>query len=1232
VNLILNKPLKRGLFSYICLFPLISLKALGIKNACGFYKPSKKAILFLLFALAGLCSRAQTSNLYFDRFTTEKGLPESFVRFITEDKEGYMWMATQNGLVRYDGYRYKVYNLGSARFNNALTTNIQCLYIDQHKNLWASALNNGLFKYDRYTDSFEQFVFPDKRYVQFEIHTTDTLGNIWGVIANDNDEQTLSLFDIRTKKFELFGKKEKGNNYINATHFFPVVKAASGTIWIPTNNGFYRYNGQGKVFTGYFTSTDTAKQVGVNPLYEAPSSPGVFWLNTFHGHNVNLKLVSWDSKTSKATEYKPGNAPFNINSVGIFDFHEDKNKGFWVATDKGLSKLDRATGKFTNYIPKDTIRDAKKNNLSAFTEAKEGSFWLSSSAGLVHFDPVTGNFNRYVPDADKPGAINKGAFIAAKYIDHTGILWVGHAWGGANKVNKLISAFTIIKKEDGKPGGYPGKRIALTPLADGSCLADNQEYVYQWTPGATEFKKIFAKPKDEHTHALITAKDGLVYLGSDKGLRVYDPVKHNSVQYVYNPADSTSICSNDIARIFQDHAGIIWIGSDDKGMCSFDPVTKKFTRYAYRSDGALTTAKNNGRLDDRTVETIYEDRDNNLWVGTNFGSLNRFDKNIHRFISYYSAANQAMVCVSSIMEDNKGRFWVGTYLKGIFEFDRKKGTYIRHFDETSGLLFNSVFSTQEDNQGNIWVYSGRGLSRINGETLAIKNFKTSDILPGYEAYEYDAFQKLKNGLFAMSLTNGIAVFNPKGLDSNPFGPRVVIENILFSNPLSNQQDVKNVIAYGHKQIDIAYNQNRIQFNYVGLQYDNPAQNRYAYKLDGYDSQWVQAGVSRSVTYTNLSPGAYTFHVIAANSSGVWNYQGASITVVIASPWWVRWWAWLLYAAAFAWALSAFIAYRSKKLKEENRLLEEKVSLRTKQLSEQQEEIIAQRDQLSSANDELSEKQEEIITQRDQLAVSLTQLKNTQRQLIQSEKLASLGELTAGIAHEIQNPLNFVNNFSELSIELIADLKEEVNNGDKAEASAIADNLVENLEKINHHGRRADSIVKGMLEHSRAGNRQKEPADINKIADEYLRLSYHGLRAKDKTFNSELYTQFQSDLPKIDVVAHDIGRVLLNLYNNSFYAVQQGEKTKGATFKPKVSVTTAFIEGNVLIKVTDNGNGIPEAIRDKIMQPFFTTKPTGEGTGLGLSLSYDIVVNGHGGKIEVNSKTGEFTEFTISLPA
>ncbi len=282
---------------------------------------------------------------------------------------------------------------------------------------------------------------------------------------------------------------------------------------------------------------------------------------------------------------------------------------------------------------------------------------------------------------------------------------------------------------------------------------------------------------------------------------------------------------------------------------------------------------------------------------------------------------------------------------------------------------------------------------------------------------------------------------------------------------------------------------------------------------------------------------------------------------------------------------------------------------------------------------VTERTQEINRQKEELVTALDHLKTTQGQLVQAEKMASLGELTAGIAHEIQNPLNFVNNFAEVNSELIEELKEEQEKGtpDQGLVEEILADLADNMLKMVHHGKRADSIVKGMLMHSRIGNGEKETVDLNALADEYMRLAYHGLRAKDKSFNATLEKDFEPEVIMALVTPQDFGRVLLNIFNNAFYAVSQCAQNGNETYRPTVLVRSRCSNGTAEIRIKDNGAGIPDGVKAKIFEPFFTTKPTGQGTGLGLSLSFDIIRNGHHGTLEVESEKDAYTEFIIKIP-
>ena len=333
-------------------------------------------------------------------------------------------------------------------------------------------------------------------------------------------------------------------------------------------------------------------------------------------------------------------------------------------------------------------------------------------------------------------------------------------------------------------------------------------------------------------------------------------------------------------------------------------------------------------------------------------------------------------------------------------------------------------------------------------------------------------------------------------------------------------------------------------------------------------------------------------------------------------------------SAFIWLIAMLIINK----RQQKALQTEK--LRTKEEEEQNKVMVKMKAELEI---QVKERTAEITLQKEELQLALNELRATQSQLVQSEKMASLGELTAGIAHEIQNPLNFVNNFSEVNTELITEMKEAIDKGNMDEVRSIANDIADNEQKINHHGKRADAIVKGMLQHSRSSNGIKEPTNINTLADEYLRLAYHGLRAKDKSFNASMKTAYDENMVDINIIPQDIGRVILNLITNAFYAVTEKKKEGTAGYEPTVSVSTMLSlpvgegRGEAIIKVKDNGNGIPKKVIDKIFQPFFTTKPTGQGTGLGLSMSYDIVTKGHGGELDVETKEGEGSEFIVRLP-
>ncbi len=1179
----------------------------------------------LLVVTALQIAAAQPAQLKFDRFGVKEGLPDEMVSFLRQDDQGYIWMGTQNGLVRYDGYKPKVYRLGITKKGVSQTSVLLSMVEDENKNLWFSTALMGLFKYNRSLDSFTQYKYPPSKDNQiFDPYFlfADKKGNLWGYNTNFiTGQANIVEFDQQKHRFNYFGKIQDGPNYpqynlgLNAGLPYSLIQSAlpGQKIWMGAVNGLFLYNEKDNKFDPFFAVSDTSKQKSVYNIYEAPSEPGILWYNVFDHSSKRYFIERMDTRNKSFKDYSPDAYPGLTKSNNIIsNIYEDSHRRLWFASGNGLMLFDRKKETITNYLPADTDKESNKNQLYEIKEAKNGSLWLRCGKGLLNFDPATQRFQRYTANYRDPSSLS-GDVINHLLIDQSGGLWASGYFTGVNILNNTRSAFTIYKNKATEGVGI-GHGVTS---CGGYIWFTGAGGIYKFKPGTDKYIQVYkSKKTDSILFPICITNSGIIYFGNMHGLNIINPGRQTPEVYTAKPGDSAALSSNLITAIVQDHTGIIWIGTEDKGLCSFNPLNHKFTRYPYIiNDGRQPSGD---KLGDAGVGIIYEDAQGTIWLGTGQGGLNRFDRKTGKFKSFLFEGDNWVKIISSIFQDKKGHLWVGGYLQGLYDFDPKTGHYVKSLDEEHGLLLDAPHAISEDNRGFLWVVSHRGLTRINTVDMTLKNYALNAILPGKEISDYPFNLSAGGGLMTIPLSDEITVLNPRDLDDNPYPPIVHIEKVSYNDPQTNADSATTRFCYDVGQLVLHHNQNRVTFSYIALHFSNPSQNTYAYRLDGYDKRWIQTGTQRSATYTNLSPGSYTFHVKAANGDGVWNNKGDSFTIIINPPWWQTWWAWVLWIVLFISAVYAFIAYRSRKLQQDKKVLEHKVQIRTEEVMQQKEEIEAQRDNLDAA---------------------LIELKGTQTQLIQSEKMASLGELTAGIAHEIQNPLNFVNNFSEVSVELLDEMDEELDKGYIQEAKTIGADLKQNLEKIKHHGKRADFIVKGMLEHSRTNTGEKQLTDMNVLCDEFLKLSYHGLRAKDKSFNAEMITHFDSKLPKVNVSQQDIGRVMLNLFNNAFYAVNQKAKTAGPDYKPTVEVTTftppspkeSSGTGGWGVIVKDNGVGIPDSIKDKIMQPFFTTKPTGEGTGLGLSLSYDIVVKGHSGKIEVETRENEYTEFTIKLP-
>jgi signal transduction histidine kinase len=604
------------------------------------------------------------------------------------------------------------------------------------------------------------------------------------------------------------------------------------------------------------------------------------------------------------------------------------------------------------------------------------------------------------------------------------------------------------------------------------------------------------------------------------------------------------------------------------------------------------------------VTSVLEDRQAQIWVTSGIqAGVYRLNKENGSFKVYLKGAS-----ILKVIEDKQGVIWAGGG-DGLFQYKPDTDSFYRFIDPVSQAEIGNIHSFIEDDEGNLWMRTVDGIIKLNRQRNAITNFSRRFGVDRNEQV-YGAAYKGPAGKLYFGHVAGYYAFFPSQLTKGLKPPEVLISAFHLSNQLvlPDKKGPLTSSVYETKKIRLQHDQNVFSFDFAAIDYTYPEENRLFFMLENYDKDWHRAGSDRRAMYFNVPPGKYIFRVKAVNNSGIWAEKQIAITLL--PPWWRTWWAYSLFVLLFVAIIWVIIHYRSLGLIKEKKRLEELVQLRTSEVVKQKEEISVQRDNLEQ---------------------TLEELKSTQAQLIQREKMASLGELTAGIAHEIQNPLNFVSNFSEINKELIAEMKQEMDSGKMKEATAIANDIEDNEEKIRFHGKRADAIVKSMLHHSRSASGEKQPTDINALADEYLRLSYHGQRAKDKTFNATLHTDFDESISKVNVVPQDISRVLLNLFNNAFYSVHEKKKQQLSSYEPVITVSTKNHDDKIEISVYDNGLGIPKKVVDKIYQPFFTTKPTGQGTGLGLSLSYDIITKEHGGELRVETKEGEYAEFIIQLP-
>jgi len=1083
---------------------------------------------------------------------------------MAQDKYGYMWFADQTNdcLVRYDGYRMKIFHNDPADSNSVGTKNFESIAADPSGNIWVG-VPRGVDKFDAATDKFVHYRYSN-------------------------------------------GEKNKGYNVILVDH--------SGIVWIGTGDGLDRFDPATGKFIHYVHSDNDIFSLSSNivrSLYE--DKEGVLWVGTGIVFDTKTKeggLNKFNRETGKFTRYlHDPNDPHSLISNKVRAIFEDSKGNFWVGTDgDGLHLMNRQNGTFERltYDPlhpeKLSRPPVEKRNgidhITFITEDVSGKIWIGTYLeGIVCYNPKTKKIDHFNSDDKKRPKGYTDNSTWQSYISKDGTLWISNEISELFRVDPLQTGFSAVKL-DADVGQFledSSKNLWMTENGKGLVMVDTK----------TNEKKYFSHdPADPFSISsnfgtcIRPRRDGKWWVGTWNGANLFDPQTGKFTRYFYDPdiKDEDATGMIDVLETGSE----TYFGLTGARLAILDNNTGVVTNYV--NNPADTNSISSGPGGSfRAVVAFLDKGDGNIWISVwnNDGAaLDLFNKKTKKFKHYLKK-----LTVGDILKSSDGKMWVSTS-QGLVYRNDSLDSFIAVGPEGSEFRKTRVRSKIEDADKNIWGVTGIGIFRYNpaknelniyGDKFGVFDVGDLPHEPSFITSEGELLFGNRHGYykcFPGDVVNNIPsqiILTGFKIDGHPVKPG---KEGLLKGSLEDANE-----------ITLGYKQNIFSIDFAAIHFSDPENNIHQYMLEGYENKWRDVPGEKAAYYFNVPQGHYVFKIRAANSYGIWAEK--SIKIIVLPPWWQTWWAYILYAMFFTIALWGFIRWRTGALKKEKIILEEKVVKRTKELKEEKEIVES----------------------------TLSELKSTQAQLVQSEKMASLGQLTAGIAHEIQNPLNFVNNFSEVNKELIEELKiknEKLKIEDE-EINELLKDIKDNEEKINHHGKRADAIVKGMLEHSKASTGRKEPTEINALAEEYLRLSYHGARAKDKNFDAKIKTEFDEAIGKINIIPKDIGRVLLNLYNNAFYALAEKKKAQGENYEPTILVSSKKINDKVEISVKDNGMGISQKLMDKIFQPFFTTKPTGQGTGLGLSLAYDIIKT-HGGEITAESNGEDRTVFCISLPA
>jgi signal transduction histidine kinase/ligand-binding sensor domain-containing protein len=817
-------------------------------------------------------------RIRFERISTEP----LAVTGILQDRKGFLWLATSEGLNKYDGYSFKVYKHDPDDPHSLGDNMIWAIYEGRAGLLWIGTDGGGLNRFDPQTERFTRYR-----------HDPD-------------DPHSLS------------------HNVVQS-----IYEDRAGTLWVGTNGGgLNRFDPQTERFARYRHDPDDPYSLGsdtVWTIYE--DRAGVLWIGTWGGG-----LNRFDPQTERFTRYQHNpDDPHSLSNNVVWAIYEDRAGRLWIGSNGGgLDRFDPETERFIHYQHDSEDPDSLSDNIvQPIYEDRTGALWIgTNSGGLNRFDPETGQFIRYQHDPADPHSLSNDN-VWTIYEDRAGLLWIGTWGGGLNKYDRKTERFRLYQHD-------PGDSYSLSDNIVFSIYEDRAGllWVGSSSGGLNKFDRetgqfVYyqhdsANPHSlSHNNVLVVYEDrvGTLWAGTwGGGLNRFDPGTEQFIRYQHDPDNPHSLSDNAVTSVYEDRAGRLWVGTYGGGLNKFDRETEQFVHYQHDPDAPYSLSHN-------TILSIYEDLAGQIWVGTWGGGLNRFDPGTEQFIRYqhdpsdpYSLSDDT---VPSIYEDRAGTLWVGTYGGGLNKFDRGKETFT-HYREKDGLPNDGIYGILEDEQGNLWLSTNKGLSKFNPGSENFKNYDVRDGLQGNE-FNAGAYHKSKSGEMFFGGVNGFNTFYPEDIKDNPHIPPITLTDFqLFNKPVGIGGDSPLQKAIGETEaLTLSYRDYVFSFGFAALDYTAPEKNQYAYMMEGFDKEWVYVDAARRFApYANLPAGEYTFRVRGANNDGVWNENGAAIKITVTAPFWQTWWFMGLMAVLVVGAVIGAFQLRLRAVEAQRRRLSE----------------------------------------------------------------------------------------------------------------------------------------------------------------------------------------------------------------------------------------------------------------------------------------------------------------------